>query len=144
MRKEKAINKFSTGLNCAQSVLLSFADDLGLSENQAALISSAFGAGMGRLQQTCGAVTGSFMVIGMKNGYQKGDELEKKETLYKLVKEFRTCFENELGSINCGELLKCDLNTDEGKKIFKETNRHKNVCEKCVFTAVEILEKILK
>lgn len=65
--EEKAIVSFKAGLNCAQAVLTAYADDLSFDNNLALSVSCGFGGGMGRLQQTCGAVTGSFMVLGIYN-----------------------------------------------------------------------------
>ena len=49
--------------NCCQSVVLSFADALGLSREQAFALTSHFGSGM-RHGSTCGAVTGALLVLG--------------------------------------------------------------------------------
>ena len=65
MNKQEIVSKaqsyFDEGYACSQSVLLAFADQFDLDERTAKLISSTFGGGMGRLRQTCGAVTGGFM-----------------------------------------------------------------------------------
>jgi C_GCAxxG_C_C family probable redox protein len=53
-----AVQKFTSGYNCAQSVLSSFSNDLGLDENTPLKIACGFGAGMGRKQEVCGAVSG--------------------------------------------------------------------------------------
>ena len=72
MTKQEAINKatvlFDEGYACSQAVLLTFANQFDLDEWTAKLISSTFGGGMGRLRQKCGAVTGGFMVLGLKYG----------------------------------------------------------------------------
>ena len=56
------------GYGCAQTVLATFAQDYGLSEEAALRISTGFGSGMGRMCEVCGALTGAFMVIGLKHG----------------------------------------------------------------------------
>ena len=74
-RSEKALEYYSNGFNCAQSVIISFADILDFDEEAAIRMASGFGGGMGQMQQTCGAVTGAFMVIGYLRGkYKDGDE----------------------------------------------------------------------
>ena len=65
-RVEQAVSKFAEGYNCAQSVLFSFCDDLGMDKDKALKIACGFGAGMGRKEEVCGAVTGGIMVIGAK------------------------------------------------------------------------------
>lgn len=71
-RSEKAISDFSKGYNCAQSVFSAFSEESGIDEEQSRSIAGGFGAGFGRLQETCGAVTGAIMVIGCK--FLKGNE----------------------------------------------------------------------
>ena len=74
-RSEKALDYYSKGFNCAQSVIVSFADILNVNEETVLRMASGFGGGMGRMQQTCGAVTGAFMVIGFLRGkYKDGDD----------------------------------------------------------------------
>ena len=48
---EKAANNFRDGYNCAQSVLLAFANQVGLKEDEALKLASSFGGGMGRLRE---------------------------------------------------------------------------------------------
>jgi len=64
--KERAIELFKQGYNCAQSVFGAFSEDLGVDFKTAVKTSSSFGAGMGRLREVCGAVSGMFMVVGYK------------------------------------------------------------------------------
>ncbi len=54
-----AVQLFQSGLNCAQRVLISFSEKLNFDKKLATAISLGFGGGMGRLQETCGAVTGA-------------------------------------------------------------------------------------
>ena len=58
---------FNMGIICAQQVLTHFADRLGLPEETALRVASAFGSGMGRAE-VCGCVSGSLMVLGMLHG----------------------------------------------------------------------------
>lgn len=53
-----------------------FASDLGIDEKTALKISSGFGGGMA-CAETCGAVTGAYMVIGLKNGHSTPDPEKK-------------------------------------------------------------------
>ena len=67
--RELAENNFLAGYNCAQSVLLAFAEDLGLDGDFALRLSSSFGGGMGRLREVCGAVSAILMAAGLVYGY---------------------------------------------------------------------------
>ncbi len=54
-------------MNCSQAVLETYAEEMGLSVENARKVASAFAGGMG-MGAECGAVTGALMVIGMKHG----------------------------------------------------------------------------
>lgn len=64
-KADKAKEHFLEGYNCAQSVLLAFADDCGIDKKTAALISSGFGGGLGRMREVCGAVNGMCMAASL-------------------------------------------------------------------------------
>ena len=75
----KAAELFVGGYNCAQSVAVSFCDVTGLDEKTTARMVSAFGGGMGRLREVCGAVSGMFFVLGLLYGYDTpGDDVSMK------------------------------------------------------------------
>ena len=65
--KEKALNYFSLELHCSQSVLAAFAEECGITEEQALKLGSCFGGGM-RKGEVCGAVTGALMALGLLYG----------------------------------------------------------------------------
>jgi len=90
---------FKKGYNCSQSVFAAFCDETGLSNDTALKISSPFGGGMGRLGEVCGAVTGMFMVVGMKCGYADASDKQAKTELYRLIQDLAKQFEKENGSI---------------------------------------------
>ena len=54
-RKEMAMDYFTKGYNCSQSVVLAFADLLPVDEKTLMKLSSSFGGGMGRLREVCGS-----------------------------------------------------------------------------------------
>jgi C_GCAxxG_C_C family probable redox protein len=98
---------------------------------------------MGRMAETCGAITGAFMVIGLKYGQTRSDDKAAKEKTYTLVKKFANLFAKEHGSIDCRKLLACDINTPEGLKVANEKGFFKTLCPKYVESAVKILEKMI-
>jgi len=142
-RKKIAIDNFNCGNNCAQSVLLSFADDLKLDKQTAANLASGFGAGMGRLQKTCGAVTGSFMVIGLYNSLHIEDSDEREQKTINLIQELEKDFSDQFGLTDCSYLVDADLKTPEGREEFKSKEMKKNICERCVGACTGWLEKNL-
>ena len=68
-RSDQASELFLSGYNCAQSVVLSFADDLKFSKELGQMMAAGFGGGMGKQQETCGAVTGATWRV-RKYGYR--------------------------------------------------------------------------
>jgi len=141
--EETAIYSFNSGYNCAQSVLSAYANFLDFDINQLINISSGFGAGMGRLQETCGAVTGAFMVIGLSNGKKNQDNASLKQESMMLIQTFTEEFKKKNGTINCKALINCDLNTDEGQKYFEEKNIMETVCSKCISDSIGIVNKLI-
>lgn len=133
---EEAVETFKSGFNCSQSVISTYASELGLNRDLALLISSGFGGGLGRTGEVCGAVTGAIMALGLKHGYTVFSN-EAKEKVYSIVRDFITRFKEKNNSILCRELLGADINTPEGRE------RAHIICPKLVGDAVEILEKIL-
>jgi C_GCAxxG_C_C family probable redox protein len=139
-KKERAIETFRNDFNCSQAVLSSFAPGLNLDKDTALKIACGFGGGMGKMQHTCGAVTGAIMVLGLKYGKYSEDDEPAKEKTYDLVKRFTGEFKSMNNSIACRELLGYDLNNEDDLEIIKEKNLFGTVCEKCVGDAVMILE----
>ena len=103
--EEKAIANFLAGYNCAQSVFLAFAPDLGLSDELALRLSSSFGGGMGRLREVCGAVSGMLMAAGALYGYTSPTDDQVKAAHYALVQDLAGQFRALHGTIICRELL---------------------------------------
>lgn len=142
-RNDRAVASFKEGFSCSQAVLASYAQDYGLTVEQALKVAGAFGGGMGRMGDTCGAVTGAFMVIGLKYGKTRADDEPAKEKAYRLVQEFAKRFRLRHGSIVCRDLLGCDLSTPEGRKTASEKHFIETRCPLLVQDAVVILEEIL-
>ena len=139
---EQAKALFLSGYNCAQAVLLSYADELKFSKELAQKLAAGFGGGMGKTQETCGAVTGAIMVLGMLKGEAVNNNEELKTAAYGSVKDLTTRFVSSFKTTKCRELIGCDLNTPEGAEQFKEENIMENICAPCVKRAVEILQEI--
>lgn len=102
---QKAMDLFKQGYNCSQAVFAAFCESLDIDFETALKISSSFGGGMGRLREVCGAVSGMFMVAGLKYGYTDPKDIKSKTAHYKLIQEFAAQFKAENHSIICRELL---------------------------------------
>ncbi|HPC47510.1 MAG TPA: C-GCAxxG-C-C family protein [Deltaproteobacteria bacterium] len=143
-RSDEAAARFLEGYNCAQSVFCAFSDDLQIDQSLALKTACGFGAGMGRKQEVCGAVTGGIMVIGAKYGRGEKDDRTATETTYAKTRELMDRFAGEHRSYICRKLLGgCELNSDEGHKQFLENDFLNKICVPCVRSVVDILESIL-
>lgn len=140
---DAAVAAFNGGINCAQAILSTYGLQYGIDKSTALKISLGFGAGMGRLSETCGAVTGAIMVLGLKHATGDSSPQEKKENAYAAVREFVRRFEERNGSVVCRKLLGCDLSTPEGMRKAKDLDLVKKVCPKMVADAAEILDEML-
>jgi C_GCAxxG_C_C family probable redox protein len=142
-RIENAVACFDAGFSCSQAVLSSFAGDFGLDGKLALKVAAGFGGGMGRMAETCGAVTGAYMVIGLKYGVTSVRDKAAKERAYEVVRDFNARFRARNPSLVCKELLRCDISTAEGLEVAKQKGVFTTVCPKLVRDAAEILEELL-
>lgn len=143
-RVEKTLAAFRSGLNCSQSVLTAFTEDLKVDNNLALSLSCGFGAGMGRLQGTCGAVTGAFMAIGAYNCKKFSENKDRKEETYAMIQKFNDRFVSLNGTTECRKLINCDLSTNEGLMYAIENKLFEKVCEKCIADSINILEDFIE
>ena len=139
----KAAELFLSGYNCAQSVAVAFCDVTGLTQKQAAKMSSAFGGGMGRMREVCGAVSGMLMVLSYLYGYDTPGDDVSKMVLYTQVQELAGAFRAENGSIICREILKnppSDPNPTPRTADFYA----RRPCAKMVMTAARLMDQFLE
>lgn len=145
-KNDLAARYHENGYGCAQSVLASYAQDYGLSEELALKLSTGFGSGMGRMCEVCGALTGAFMVLGLKYGKVISDGTRygnETETTYKLVAELAQKFAARNGSIFCRDLIGYDLNDPSERAKVVDAGLFKTTCGKCIRDAIELLEEVM-
>lgn len=140
MKKSQiAIENFKT-LNCAQSVLLSHTEELNLERTTALRIALGFGGGMA-MGETCGAVTGAYMVLGLKAKFEEKSIQEIKADTKAAVRKFNALFMAKHGSLTCKKLLGVDISTPEGSAEANEKGLFDSVCTGLVASAAKILEE---
>ena len=145
----KALDYFHQGFNRAQSVFAAFADQVGMSEREALLFSSAFGAGLGRMRGTCGAFSGLCMVAGFCKGNLSGNPQEK-EIIFSLTRELADSFKQEFGTLSCRELLHLDEEMESSARPNERTPDYyaARPCERCVAfcaqKAQDLIDEYLK
>lgn len=128
------------GYNCSQTVLCYFAEDFNLDNNVCKRISEAFESGMFS-GEVCGAVSGAYMVLGLKFGSDSNDH---REIMQSKVLEFREKYKERLHTITCRELLGEDISTEKGIENILNQGLLEKVCPVAIKTSIEILEDMLK
>ena len=131
--RENAKRYFLEGkYNCCQAVICAYCDTHGIDDTDIFRMTEGFGLGMGGLKDTCGAVTGMFMAIGLHNS--AGDQYDPRKTkmqTYEDVRNAAAAFQEACGSIYCRDLKA----VSEGRQMVS--------CDRCVETAADILEKYI-
>lgn len=140
-RVEQAVTLFTGGMACSQAILATYGPLFGFDRDEAIRIARGFGGGMGRLSETCGAVTGAFMAISLKFD---GTDKQTKEDNYALMQEFARRFKSKHHSLNCTQLLDCDLGKPEDQAKFRELGRMQSHCICYVREAAQHLEELLE
>jgi len=136
-RKKEALKLFHEGYNCAQVILAAYGDTFGIKREDALKIGAPFGGGVANTGDTCGAVSGALMVIGLRYGSDKPAGWIKRARVNRISRNFIKRFITICGSKRCDDL-----------KCYYRTNNHENIkkkayCAGIVEKAVNILEDLL-
>jgi len=150
-RAQKAMEIFSEGYSCSQATFLAFNDLLDISYNDAAKLASSFSAGMGRLREVCGSLTGIFMTAGMLYGHaltNEGDvKIEHNVRIQALTKRFKELSLNILvqDSIICRDILHLNIigADDPYRKSKKHDDNNDSPCAKLVEIGAFVLEEYI-
>ena len=126
-----AEDKFNHMYNCCQSVICCYCEEFGLEEKDVFRMTEGFGAGMGGMQATCGALSGAVLLAGLKNSDGAIDAPKTKGRTYQLSKTMVNQFREKCGSTVCCEL----------KGIATGTPIHS--CADCIMDAAAIVENVL-
>lgn len=139
---ETALDLFARRFNCAQAILAAYGPAEGLGLEDCLRLAAPFGGGLGRLGETCGAVSGALMVLGLRYGQDASANPQAKEALYDRVRGFVLQFRARNQSIVCRELLGCDISTPDGWRQVQARQTHITVCPKFIRDAAEIIDEM--
>jgi C_GCAxxG_C_C family probable redox protein len=138
---ERARQHFTSGYKCAESVLLSIAEEQGIESDLIPCIATGFCSGMARTGGLCGAVAGGVLGLGLTCGRQKNDQ--PVDELYALEKKFLGSFTEKFGATSCEELVHSDFNTPEGQAYFNENQLYLK-CYQMVEEATNMVVDLLQ
>ncbi len=129
-RQERAIALHEKGYNCAQAVVCAYCDLFGLDESTAYKMAEGFGLGMG-LMEVCGALTGGFMLAGVKCSAGTDAPGTTKGQTYQLTRAMGQAFAKQNGTMLCREL----------KGV--ETGKVLRSCPDCIRDGCALVEEML-
>jgi C_GCAxxG_C_C family probable redox protein len=138
----RSIELFQSGFYCAESVLTAIAEYRGIKSDLIPRIATGFCSGLAQSGNNCGAVTGAIMGINLVFG--RNAPSEPSEICFNLTQEFISLFQKQFGSINCFQLIGCDLATEDGQRFFMENQVIQSCFEFTGFatqTAISLIEK---
>ncbi len=138
---ETAARHFDAGYNCAESVLLTFVEDRGLTGW--VRLATGFGGGLGRAGDLCGALTGGVMALGLRFGRTDAGDEAAGERCYEAVAELRHRFREVCGAVDCRHLTGVDLSTESGRQVAEDRDVRTTVCRQCVHASAGIVAEIM-
>jgi C_GCAxxG_C_C family probable redox protein len=112
-----------------------------MDKNTAERIAIGFGGGMGRTGGVCGAVSGAYMVLGLREYPGISSPSKRKEKVYSLIQKFNKRFKEKYKYVYCTPLLGYNLGTPEGLA-SRENKANASICPELVAGAVKILEEM--
>ncbi len=141
-RAEAARAFMRDDFSCAQAVLATFAREMGVEPDLALRVAGSLGGGGARMGETCGAVSGALMVVGLRHGMTHPHDTLQKDRAYLAGQEFVAGFIRRFGSMRCKELLEVDVSQPGGLAQAKAAGLFETRCPSFVETAVQILESL--
>lgn len=131
---------FDSGFYCAESVLLALARHMGMDSPLIPGIATGFCSGLSRTWGTCGAYSGGVLALNLALG--RSDPRESVTANYDAIQRFTDEFRATCGGGHCSELLGCDLQTQEGRQVYRENHLHAQ-CREYVVIATRLAREIL-
>jgi C_GCAxxG_C_C family probable redox protein len=142
LTEKEILDQFGKGIDCSQVVMSCAAKDIGIDETTAKKVSSCFGAGM-MCGETCGAVTGALMAIGLKYGHYMENDKSQKDIMVSKSSEFKGKFLKKYSSFMCRDLLGYNIAVPEEMEEIIKKDLLTNFCPKVVENTLIILREVL-
>ncbi|MCH3917938.1 MAG: C-GCAxxG-C-C family protein [Spirochaetia bacterium] len=133
--QEKAQSLHNEGYNCAQSALIAYEELLPDFDRPTLVrISEGLGAGIGGHKGTCGAITGSAILLSLLTASGDVEHNLSKQKTYELAGTLVNRFEETCGSTTCATLRGED----------KENGEPLLSCAQCINHAIAISADLIK
>lgn len=142
IKQEQVLKLFNDGYCCAAITFGVCAEKLGLDFDTAVRIPAAYGYGIGH-GNTCGAVTGGIMALGLKYGNDTYGDIPTKEAFGRIRQEYEKAFIEKNGCLLCKELLGRNPEIPEELAYLRAHDVSRKKCPTIVANACAILERML-
>jgi C_GCAxxG_C_C family probable redox protein len=131
-------------------VLASLQEKLEIGNETSFMAGSALAGGVARHGETCGALTGAIMAVGMVAGRKRIEDVDAYQSCMEIALEVREKFLERVGHTLCAEIHKILLGRtyrlydDEDRQRFHDDGGHERtgcpgVCGKAAGLAAEII-----
>lgn len=138
---QAAVHLLKDGYMCSESIVMAFAEIMGIERDTAAKISCAFAGGMSQ-GRTCGAVSGAVMVIGLAYGSGLVRDPYAKDRCFQLTQEFSARFKHIRHTLECHDILRMNHIDPENPNEMR-TLREKTLCADIVKESMTLLLGIM-
>jgi len=138
-----ALDGLKSGYSCSQSVFSVFAEKLGLDKEASLKVSSAFGGGIAGMGETCGAVIGALMALGLKYGSSEPSKKHEDQEIHRYAEAFLSRIKSKNGTITCREILGVNVAIPEEFKMAKEKGLFEKKCPPIVKLSIEIAADLI-
>jgi C_GCAxxG_C_C family probable redox protein len=115
--------------------------DYGMDSTLGLQLSAALGGGL-RIGETCGALLGALMVVGLKYGVTDPLNMEGKARCDEEERKVSTGFLELNGSILCRNLLGIDTSIGDNRNKAKEMGLFNSICPGVIERTIELLEEL--
>jgi C_GCAxxG_C_C family probable redox protein len=135
--------RLQQGYSCSQAVFSVLGEKLGVDPALSLRVAAGFGGGLARSGGACGCVTGAVMAIGLlQQDISPQGNREAKELTYAAAHRFIREFARRNGSIQCPDLLGCDISTPAGLALAREKGLFQQRCPALMREAVTLFEEL--
>jgi C_GCAxxG_C_C family probable redox protein len=125
----QAMDLHSRGYNCAQSVVMVFAEDLKLDKGLAETIAAPFGGGVAKMKEVCGCVSAMALLSGFVEDNIGSDGKVDVMKTYDWTKCLADKFRNQCGEVVCKRL----------KGLEPGSSKPPQACRELIATAVRLI-----
>lgn len=115
-------------INCAQAVVC-FASLVMGADPELITVARYFGGGLAGMGETCGAITGTSLALGLRDFLMAEDSEDSMDRTRAQLQDLLRGFAERFGAYRCADLTGCDLSTPEGHDLFVASGANKRCPE---------------